>query len=361
MDNGWILIVDDAPKNIQVLGTVLKEKGYQIKAATDGKQALAAVEKSLPDLILLDIMMPEMDGFATIKALKENPATRDIPVIFLTAKTETDDVVRGFELGAVDYVTKPFNSAELLARVKTHIDLKNANEQISNISRERKELVHVLCHDLANPIGFVSSVMDLNKEDSTMLEQMKEHIEKSMHNSLEIINLVRTMMALEDNKIDLTTSQFELESMIRESIAILDLKAKAKQITFDVSIPENQKVMVERVSFVNSVINNILTNAIKFSDTGGKIKISAREENDRVILVIKDNGIGMSEKLLQDLFDIRKKTSRKGTAGETGTGFGMPLIQKFVHAYGGEIRVSSREKSAGGEHGTEITFELKTK
>ena len=361
MDNRWILIVDDAPKNIQVLGTILKENGYQIKAAMDGKQALAAVEKSLPDLILLDIMMPEMDGYETCKALKENPVTKDIPVIFLTAKNETDDVVRGFELGAVDYITKPFNSAELLARVNTHMSLRRATEMAVRTANERKELLHILCHDLTNPIGFVAGVMDLNKDDPSMLEQMKEHIETSMRSSLDIINLVRMMMAIEEDKIDLTTSQFGLETMIRESIAMLDLKAKAKNISFDISIPENQQVMVERVSFVNSVINNILTNAIKFSDNGGKIKIIAREENTKVILNFKDNGIGMSENLLRDLFDIRKKTSRKGTAGEVGTGFGMPLMQKFIHAYGGEIHVSSKEKSATDDHGTEITLVLNSR
>jgi len=361
METSFILIVDDTPKNIQVLGTILKEAGYQIKAATDGKQALAAVEKSLPDLILLDIMMPEMDGFETCKALKTNSATRDVPVIFLTAKTETEDIVKGFELGAVDYVTKPFNSAELLARVNTQISLKKATDTVAQTSKDRKELLHILCHDLTNPIGFVSGVMELSKDDPSMLEQMKEHIEKSMHNSLEIIKLVRMMMAIEDEKINLETALFGLEAMIRDSITMLDLKAKGKNITFDMAIPEGQQVRVERVSFVNSVINNILTNALKFSEQGSKIKISATEDNGKVNLKIKDSGVGMSEKLLADLFDIKKKTSRTGTAGETGTGFGMPLMKKFVHAYGGEIKIYSCEKSAGGDNGTEITLILDSK
>ncbi len=118
-----ILIVDDTLKNIQVLGTILRTKGYQINIAKSGLQALEVVEKVLPDLILLDVMMPELDGFETCKRLKASDKTRDIPVIFLTAKVETDDIVKGFELGAVDYVTKPFNSVELLKRVESHMAL----------------------------------------------------------------------------------------------------------------------------------------------------------------------------------------------------------------------------------------------
>jgi DNA-binding response OmpR family regulator len=125
-----ILIVDDTLQNIQVLGTVLREQQYQINVAQNGLQALELVAKVIPDLILLDIMMPELDGFATCERLKADEKTRDIPIIFLTAKTETDDIVRGFELGAVDYVTKPFNPTELLARVRTHLTMQRLRREL---------------------------------------------------------------------------------------------------------------------------------------------------------------------------------------------------------------------------------------
>jgi sigma-B regulation protein RsbU (phosphoserine phosphatase) len=124
-----VLIVDDVPKNLQVLGNILRKKEYKIAAATSGKQALDMVEKILPDLILLDIMMPDIDGFEVCEKLKGSPRSKDIPVIFLTAKTGTEDIVRGFEVGAVDYLTKPFNSTELLARAHTHIELKKARDK----------------------------------------------------------------------------------------------------------------------------------------------------------------------------------------------------------------------------------------
>lgn len=356
---GKLLIVDDTPKNIQVLGSVLDENGYSVVIATNGKQALESVGKTMPDLILLDVMMPEMDGFETCKALKENPEYSDIPVLFLTAKVETEDIVRGFELGAVDYITKPFNTSELLARVHTHLALRRANEMIERTSNERKELIHVLCHDLTNPIGFLSSVMEMSHDDPAIMETMKNQMEKSVKNSLEIINLVRMMMAINETKMELTPSSYNLDGLIKESLFTLDMKAKTKNITFDISVPADLKVSVERTSFVNSVLNNIFTNAIKFSMPGGKIELMAVSNNGEVTFSIQDHGIGMPQSLLGDLFDIRKKTSRTGTAGEDGTGFGMPLIQKFVRAFGGNIEVQSIEKSEDTDKsGTKIILLL---
>ena len=123
-----ILIVDDVPKNLQVLGNILQKEECNIAMATGGAQALKITKKIQPDLILLDVMMPEVDGFAVCKSLKDSPETKDIPVIFITARTETKDIVKGFQLGALDYVTKPFNTSELLARVHTHLELKKARE-----------------------------------------------------------------------------------------------------------------------------------------------------------------------------------------------------------------------------------------
>ncbi|MBT4496575.1 MAG: response regulator, partial [Gemmatimonadetes bacterium] len=134
-----ILIVDDTLQNIQVLGTILREQGYQLNVAQDGVQALKQVAKLIPDLILLDIMMPKMDGFETCKRLKDHPQTRDIPIIFLTAKVETDDLIKGFELGAVDYITKPFQSAELLKRVQTHLELALLRRDLEQRVAERTE------------------------------------------------------------------------------------------------------------------------------------------------------------------------------------------------------------------------------
>lgn len=145
-ERSLILIVDDVPQNLQVLGGILKKKDYRIAAATSGIQALQMIEKVLPDLILMDIMMPEMDGFEVCRRLKEMPKVKEIPVIFLTARTETDDIIQGFSVGATDYVTKPFNAAELLARVHTHLELKRSRDSERELIRQLKEALANVKH-----------------------------------------------------------------------------------------------------------------------------------------------------------------------------------------------------------------------
>ncbi len=355
-----ILIVDDTSKNIQMLATILKQQGYQISAALNGCLALEMLTAVSPDLILLDIMMPEMDGFETCKRIKDNDKTKDIPIIFLTASNDSDNLIKGFELGAVDYLTKPFNSMELLVRVKNHIDLKQSKEELLKQSNSQKELLQIMCHDLANSIHFMLSLVDLAKENPDMYIKMENNIIKTLNNAAEIIQLVRQMRSLEDRKLQLTLEKIPLKAAIREAHFILKQKLANKNLELLIDIQDDIYVTVERTSFINSVITNIITNAIKFSFTDSKIIIRANTANDRVLLSIKDFGIGIPEFLLNNIFDFNKPTTREGTSGETGTGYGMPLVKKFITVYGGDIQVRSREKlnEKSNDHGTEILLTL---
>ncbi|MCP4751493.1 MAG: hybrid sensor histidine kinase/response regulator [Proteobacteria bacterium] len=358
---GRILIVDDTQQNVQVLGTMLRQRDYRINVAQNGLQALETVKKIAPDLILLDIMMPEMDGFETCKRLKESEETKDIPVIFLTAKTEPDDIIKGFQLGAVDYVTKPFSSAELLARVQTHLEMKFNRETIVRQYNEQNELLHILCHDLANPFCNLKGILELVTETPSLLDQMLEPMDVSIEAGLNIIDLVREMRALEEERMALYLTGHDLGELLHESLSILRQRIQDKNLQVDVKVVGSHTVLVERISFINSVLNNILTNAIKFSFPGSRIEVDAVREDDSIIVSIRDFGIGMSSGLLNDVFKPNRVTSRKGTEGETGTGFGMPLVKKFVLAYGGSIDVFSKEKTEKVEdHGTEIKLRLKT-
>lgn len=186
--NPLILIVDDAPKNIQILGMILG-KSYRIVVAMNGAAALKQVEKVLPDLILLDVMMPDMDGFETCDRLKSSPGTKDIPVIFLTARTETDDIAKGFELGASDYLSKPFNANELLVKVRTHLGLKFVKEETERLSNERNELLHILRHDLAGSFNRIISLLkqsENNAQDS-FFGEIKDSLMTTARNGLDII------------------------------------------------------------------------------------------------------------------------------------------------------------------------------
>lgn len=344
-----ILLVDDEPDNLQVLGNILNQDAYEIAIATNGNQALAFAEGEQPDLILLDIMMPGLDGFEVCRQLKAAPRTAAIPIIFLTARAEPADIVQGITLGAVDYVTKPFNGAELLARVRTHLELCRARQAVERISQERKELLHVLCHDLANPLNAIVGFLDLADDPQTILE-VKGLLRQAAANGLALIAMVRQMRAMEDGKLSLQA--VNLSAAVRESAAMLKNLFSAKNIQLDLRLEPGLMVRAEKTSLVNSVLNNLLTNAVKFSNRGGQVRLAARAEHGRLFLAIRDDGIGMPPPLLRDLFDISKTTSRPGTEGETGTGFGMPLVRRFMQVYGGEISVTSSDRAA--EHGTEV-------
>ncbi len=357
---GLVLIVDDAKENLHILNTILKNNHYQTELAENGIQALEIVKDVPPDLILLDIMMPELDGFETCRRLKKSPETKDIPIIFLTAKTEIKDLVKGFHLGAVDYVTKPYNSTELLARVATHLELKFSRETIAKQNDERKELLHVLCHDLSNPFNSIKGYAHLVKKGRVTLDELLNSIDISIRNGLEIIDQIREMRVLEEKETHLRMDNYNLKTLIQESRDMLHSSIANKNLIVEVSIDDNWEVLVEKTSFINSVFNNILTNAIKFSFPASKIVINAGKKDDEIIVSVQDFGIGMSDTLLKNIFDLSKATTRAGTNGETGTGFGMPLVKKFITAYGGDIEIRSKEKTGREKnHGTEIRLKLK--
>ncbi len=361
LENQSILIVDDNPRNIQLLNHILVQNGYKTIIARDGEEALGSVNLSLPDLILLDIMMPEMDGYEVCRRLKLSEETKDIPIIFLTAKVDVADLIKGFEEGAVDYITKPFNARELLRRIQTHLELKEKTESLIIAKNNYKHLLHILCHDLANPIGFVSGVLEVAEEDPAFFDEMKENIKISIDNSVSIINLIRDIRALEEGKMELSLEHISLKSALEESSRILSKIIYDKKIKIILDVEENHFIFVEKTSFINSVLNNILTNAIKFSFPESNINISSELHDNMITLSIRDFGLGIPESLLPSIFDTSKITSRLGTIGEKGTGFGMALVQKFVKAYGGDINIISTEKNDSTDnHGTEVQITLKS-
>lgn len=353
-----ILIVDDLPQNLKLLTEIMKGNNYYVRPVTSGQLALSAAQAIPPDLILLDINMPLMDGFETCKKLKSLEKTQHIPIIFLSANTEADAVIKGFELGAIDYITKPFNSTEVLVRVKTHLELKFSKETILKQNNAQQELLHILCHDLMNSVGAVQAILAIKKLDHDFSEE-DEMMSVAINNAVDVIDLVHQLRKIEENKVKIELSLFNLKELVDETLLIIHKKIQQKGIELVIDIDLKISVVVESASFINSVLNNLLTNAIKFSYFNSKIIISAKKINQRVYLSVKDFGIGMSDSLQQDIFKIEKITTREGTNGELGTGFGMPLVKKFMLAYGGQVDIISQEETP--QHGTEIKLELITK
>jgi signal transduction histidine kinase len=353
-----ILIVDDATENLHILSELLEAK-YDLKVSLSGETALNyAFTEPHPDLILLDIAMPEMDGFETCKRLKANPDTKDIPVIFLTALNHPDDILRGFDEGAVDYVCKPFQPKELLKRIHTQLELQHRRQREIEENKIRQELLHVLSHDLSNSLGAISSFAEIILEDQENSGEYAEYIQSAIQASLNIVEQSRHMCAAD--KKDLKLSSIPLKSAALDAQFLLQAKLRDKNISMEIDIPEQLTVLAEEVSLTNSVINNLLTNAIKFSNPGSVIHLRTVEIDEKTVkLYVRDSGIGMPEKLALDIFDITKTTSRPGTNGEQGTGFGMALVKKYMEKYRGTVSVTSKSiQDYPNDHGTifSLTF-----
>ena len=376
-DKPCILLVDDEPKNIQLLGNLLREYGYTIEFATSGMDALRWLSMRLFDLILLDIMMPEMDGYDVCKRLKSNPITRGIPVIFLTAKTDAEGIARGFSLGAVDYVTKPFQKEELLARVKTHLtlqeqqraldryadlleeknlELRQKNLRLEESNANKDKFFSLIAHDLRSPMtGFLSLAELFENTDNMQPEQFKEFIRQfraSAENLFQLLENLLTWARIQRGLIEHAPQWANLGDIIHQNVALMAQNARQKKIALVNSVAQEVFVYAD-THMLEAIIRNLLSNALKFTKPGGNVDITTADAGDFVTVSISDNGIGMTEEKCAKLFRVGAKIQSKGTADEKGTGLGLILCKEFVEKNGGAIGVESRP-----ERGTTVWFTL---
>ncbi|MBN2104069.1 hybrid sensor histidine kinase/response regulator [bacterium] len=340
-----VLIVDDVPKNLQVLGSHLKQENMEIAVATNGNQALSAAQKTMPDLILLDVMMPEMDGFETCKRLKANPKTAEIPIIFLTARTETDDIIHGLKLGAVDYVTKPFHGTELLARVKTHLDLKLSREALKEANATKDRFFSIIAHDLRAPFSTLIGFSEFLIEDYT---KMEDAVKRDIIN--DILSVSRQSYQLFENLLAWARSQtgslefhpekIELRRLIEENISFMQKTAKEKEIALSSQVPENLWVLIDR-NMILTVIRNLISNAVKFTPRKGCITLSAESIDHKCQVSVADTGVGIPDEIQNQLFKVGNHISTIGTENEEGSGLGLILCYEFIKRNQGHIRIES--------------------
>ena len=344
-----ILIVDDNSNNLKVLAGVLKIAGYDFRMAKSGQQALNILEKTSPDLILLDIQMPEMDGFETCLKIKENGNMAKIPIIFLTANTDAESVNRAFKSGGVDFVTKPFNTDELLARIKTHITLKTQSEELVKQNAAKDKFFSIISHDLKNPlaniIGFAELIKDSSNEiNPEKLELFIGYIHNSALFTLEILEDLLDWARIQRGSLKSVKNNFNLSNLLFTNIEGHIPQALAKSIYFESNFDKNIFINADE-KMITAVVRNLISNAIKFTPDGGEIVISSKEivvNHKKVIETqICDNGIGMSYEELNKLFKIEHNFISKGTNNERGTGLGLILSKEFITQNDGNIRVES--------------------
>jgi len=341
-----ILVVDDSRDNRKILSLLLQRNGYQTIEAENGRLALETLSNQTVDLVLLDVMMPELDGFEVCLAIRQETKWPNLPIIFLTAIGDQESIHRGLTIGGDDYVVKPFDKSELLARVHNHVKFRKGQKALEASIKYNNELIHILSHDLSNPLSTIVSLADIITEEPDSTSEFAPKISDLAQSTLELIGLIKNMRALESKGVEL--SPVNLTQSVMQSAGFNKERAQSKGITFKyLNLDRPIVIQAEPVSLVHSVLNNLLTNGIKFSHPGSTIEILASNKDEQVQLTITDHGIGMSEKLQEQVFDISKKTSRIGTANEAGTGFGMPLVKQFMQYYGGSIHLESAQTEPG--------------
>jgi len=343
-----ILVVEDIPKNMEVVCNILRKEGYRLAMAGNGKQAVDTAPVVQPDLILLDIMMPVMDGYQACQFLKGNPITKDIPIIFLTAKSDTDDVVKGFELGAVDYVTKPFKKAELLSRVKTHLELKLSRESLQELNATKDKFFSIVAHDLKDPVQYLMLSADslMNQYDAFDEEKRKDYIRRFYNNSRLLSVLLENLLdwaRSQRGKLEVKPGDIDLHSLAGETRQFLAANAGQKGIALSSTVAPGTDAFAD-INMLRTILRNLVTNAIKFTPTGGEVKIESAVLQDQgmVRLNITDTGVGIANENLDKLFRLDNMYSTKGTNGEKGAGLGLILCKEFVEKNNGTISVTSQ-------------------
>jgi signal transduction histidine kinase len=375
-----ILIIDDNPTNIKVVVDYLKEQGVQTIIARDGDMGIKRAKFSKPDLILLDILMPGIDGFETCRRLKADKETNEIPIIFMTALSSVDDKIKGFGVGGVDYITKPVEGNEMLARVRTHLKLCTQHKQLQHqaialkqakefaetaqaaaeqANRSKSAFLANMSHELRTPlnaiIGF-SRIMSRSKALSNENQEYSDIILHSGEHLLTLINQVLDLSKVEAGKITVNTKSFDLYRMLQTIEDMFTLKAADQhlQLIFDTDATVPQYIQTDETK-LRQVIINLLNNALKFTREGRvSVRITrGRKDGNKagsavLNFEVEDSGPGIPQENRESIFEAFSQT-QLGMDAQEGTGLGLPISRKFIRLLGGDITV-------GGEMGRGSIF-----
>lgn len=337
-----ILVVDDTVENLRLLVGILGERGYEARPVTNGPDALVAAEHEPPDLILLDVTMPGMNGFEVCRALKSREALKDIPVIFLTALTDVQDKITGFAAGGVDFITKPFHVEEVVARVATQVGLRRARQELAEsldnlrvLEKLRDELVHMILHDMRGLLTVVISYLDLARP--SLNGEVAADVAEAENAARAVVRMANTVLdvsRLEEGKMPVKLKPTDVTVLAAEAAHTFG----ALDITRTVRCTTSGPVMANcDADLVRRVIENLVSNAVKHTRSGGDVTVEARLEGGRVRVAVQDNGAGVPEEVRAHLFE---KFAAAGKASKFhSAGLGLAFCRLAVEAHGGTIGV----------------------
>lgn len=343
-----IMVVDDQPQNVKLVSDLLSvAMGYEVLKADSGQAALELLTTKVPDLILLDVLMPELDGVETCKLIKENPELADIPIIFLSAADDKNLIVQALESGGVDYVTKPFSRAELLTRVRTHLALKMARDSLKALAEDKDELLGILTHDLKNHLGGMQMSAQLlhDRLQRHPTDDKCEHlVDNILLNTTQMLAFVKEFLAnsLTERTIQFSPETVNLAQAANHAVRQYQLAAERKEIEFVCELDTANSNVEADPTALKQILDNLISNAIKFSPSNRKIHITvAPVKGDCVECMVKDEGPGFTDQDKQHMFRRYARLTARPTAGEPSTGLGLSIVKKLVEAMHGHLRLES--------------------
>jgi two-component system, sensor histidine kinase and response regulator len=350
-----ILIVDDNIENLQVVGNILKSEHFDIAVSLNGESAINILLNNEIDLILMDIMMPEIDGFETCRRIKRIDTLKEIPLIFLTAKAQTNDILEAFEVGGVDYIFKPFNRLELLARVNTHIDLFLSKRKLKELYKNRDFVYSIIAHDIKAPFNKISQFLQMLSEgyidsNSTEYKELLDLLNLETQKTNGLINELIEWGQLLRNENSNQLQSKQLKPIIDSVITFLEQQSFSKKLEIQNDIDEKSRIICDEKS-IEVIFRNLLANAIKFTPNGGKISFSSEDHAQKTFIQLKDSGIGMSKEVLEKIFENNEFYKSNGTNKESGFGLGLLIIKDFIKKNNAELKANSIS-----EEGTTFTI-----
>lgn len=349
ISNKVILVIDDSPLDRKLISKVLERKRFQVFSAASGEEGISMIREVMPDLILLDIMMEGMDGLETCLHLKEMPECKNVAIIFMTGKTDSDTILQAFSEGASDYITKPYRIKEAMARIETHLKVRALLEQhtefikaLTQANTEKSKFLGIASHDLKNPLVSINGLAHFlasgkfGSMSSTQAEMVSSIYEAS-EAMLALVNDLFDVALIETGQLKVEIDEVDLYKLVKTSVNLYRITAEKKDI--EINFIENDIPDIVRCDKrqVRRVMDNLLSNAIKFSEPGTTISVIIESDKNWVFFRVADEGPGVPEDEFDKLFESFSKTSVQPTGGETSTGLGLNICKKVMLAHGGDI------------------------
>jgi len=363
-----ILAVDDNQMNLMVMRSMFKYQEYQVYYADCGKMAIEMAREYRPDMILLDVVMPDMSGFEVCRILKEDDYFKDIPVLFITAADEIEFIINGFEAGGVDYVTKPFRKEEIMLRIKTHFELKLTRDSLlattqtlKDLNKVKDRLFSIIGHDLRSPIGNVKMVLEFMSKgiiDPTKGDQYKKTVADLLRTTDEVFSLLENLLSwasAESGTLANIPENLKLKEAVVSIVNLYQAGLNSKNIRLNINI-DPEHVIFADLNMVKTVIRNLFSNAIKFTATNGTISFNSVIEDQTIVVSVSDTGQGMPQDVIDKILDPNVYYSTVGLNKESGNGLGLKLCKDFIEKSGGKIWIESTP-----EVGTQVFFSLPVK